>query len=205
MSDKRKWKYDADYISYVESGESAAVFIVRDIVNSIDTGGKWIDVVSIDTYPKARAKNRIAFNWMVVELFQRKIEPVYPEYSHDAERKYITWKTADEDISEQRKNGVRGPMYLVLCDLCNTGKVVYIPVVVHGVSSAFEYSEIKGFRESEWKYAIRAVKKVNQKQVDYIESHRNNIVKLILENKKPKLEFFGLEPDREKPSRKQNA
>lgn len=48
--EKQAWRYDSNYISYIESGESAAVFIVRDIVNSIDTNGKWIDVISLNTY-----------------------------------------------------------------------------------------------------------------------------------------------------------
>ncbi|MBD5522290.1 MAG: hypothetical protein HDR03_13890 [Lachnospiraceae bacterium] len=42
-----KIKYDADYISYVESGESAAVFVARDIVRSIDTSGMWIDILNL--------------------------------------------------------------------------------------------------------------------------------------------------------------
>ena len=45
FSERKDWQHDAEYISYIESGESAAVFIVRDIVNSIDTTGKWIDVI----------------------------------------------------------------------------------------------------------------------------------------------------------------
>ncbi|MBR0061509.1 MAG: hypothetical protein IJP68_08515, partial [Selenomonadaceae bacterium] len=48
MDTKEKIQYDAEYISYVEHGESAAVFITRDIVKSIKTKGKWIDVLSID-------------------------------------------------------------------------------------------------------------------------------------------------------------
>ena len=45
-----KKKYDAEYISYVESGESAAVFVVRDIVKTIDTTGKWIDILDLVGY-----------------------------------------------------------------------------------------------------------------------------------------------------------
>lgn len=40
MSKLKAWKYDDEYISYIASGESAAVFVVRDIVSSIDTKGK---------------------------------------------------------------------------------------------------------------------------------------------------------------------
>ena len=40
MPEMKDWKHDAEYISYIESGESAVVFIARDIVNSIDTKGE---------------------------------------------------------------------------------------------------------------------------------------------------------------------
>ena len=46
LSNQNKIKYDSAYISYVANGESAAVFIVRDVVRSIDTSGMWIDVIS---------------------------------------------------------------------------------------------------------------------------------------------------------------
>ena len=47
MSAIKDRKHDAEYISYVESGEAAAVFIVRDLVRSIETKDKWVDVISI--------------------------------------------------------------------------------------------------------------------------------------------------------------
>jgi len=43
-------KYDPEYISYVENGESAAVFITRNICNDIKTSGKWVDVTFLDGY-----------------------------------------------------------------------------------------------------------------------------------------------------------
>ena len=46
LSNQNKIKYDSAYISYVANGDSAAVFIARDIVRSIDTSGMWIDVIS---------------------------------------------------------------------------------------------------------------------------------------------------------------
>ena len=39
LSNQNKIKYDSAYISYVANGDSAAVFIVRDVVRSIDTSG----------------------------------------------------------------------------------------------------------------------------------------------------------------------
>ena len=50
MSNQNKIKYDSAYISYVANGDSAAVFIARDIVRSIDTSGMWIDVISTSGY-----------------------------------------------------------------------------------------------------------------------------------------------------------
>lgn len=184
MAEKKEWKYDSEYISYVESGESAAVFVVRDIVNAIETRGKWIDVVSLDTY--AGEWFGTAFNWIIVELFPRKTKPVYPKLASDEEKKYITWKTANEDITAQREKGVRGPMFLVLCDL----------------------KKIKGKNENEKSkliYMIRAVKGVTQDQVDFIEENRDSIILKIIKNKKPELIFFGLEPSRKKTEAKKTT
>ncbi len=35
-------KYDAEYISYIRNGNSAAVLITRDLVKNVNTIGKWI-------------------------------------------------------------------------------------------------------------------------------------------------------------------
>lgn len=45
MKNENKIKYDSEYISYVEHGDSAAVFIVRDLVKNIDTSKMWIDII----------------------------------------------------------------------------------------------------------------------------------------------------------------
>lgn len=52
MGSQNKIKHDSAYTSYVEHGDSAAVFIVRDVVRSIDTSGMWIDVISTSGYKK---------------------------------------------------------------------------------------------------------------------------------------------------------
>ena len=46
-SNNQKIKYSPEYISYLENGESAAVFITRDIVKLINTKDKWIDVIEL--------------------------------------------------------------------------------------------------------------------------------------------------------------
>ena len=112
----KRVKYDAEYISYLESGESAAVIITRDIVNSINTANKWIDVLELHTY---YTHGQRAFYYFIVEIFDRKIKPSYPKQANIEEKKYITWKTANQDIEEQRNKGVNGPKYLVLSHLIN--------------------------------------------------------------------------------------
>ena len=54
------WRQDKDYLDYIDSGESAAVYIVKNIVKSLDTKNMWVDVVSINTYYK-RGSGNIAF------------------------------------------------------------------------------------------------------------------------------------------------
>ena len=82
-----KIKYDAAYISYVESGESAAVFVARDIVWSIDTTGMWIDIIKLDGHKNN--SGRWDFKYFSFELFPRKKHPKYPTGISDEDKKYI--------------------------------------------------------------------------------------------------------------------
>ena len=106
-----KFTYDAEYISYVRNGDSAAVFITRDLVNKIDTSGKWIDVINSNI--RGRYDGRIDFNYFDIELFPRKTKPIYPQSASKDEIKYITWKTATNDIEKLRKNGYHGKKYRI--------------------------------------------------------------------------------------------
>ena len=115
-----KKKYDAEYISYVESGESAAVFVARDIVRAIDTTGKWIDVSDLDGYKNW--DDRWDFEHFTFELFPRKTQPKYPAGASEEDKKYITWKTAREDIARQRQQGYRGARYKICPKLVNRNK-----------------------------------------------------------------------------------
>lgn len=197
--------YDAEYISYVESGESAAVFITRDIADEINTQGKWIDVIDLSTYDK---HGRKAFNYFIVELFDRKIWPVYSKDSDDATKKYITWHTSHKDIAEQRSKGIRGSKYIVLCHLYNKNKGSYridkavwnktfgqwVPKKWY-IASSCEYRYKRVYvppKKDEWQYKVQAVQKVNDNQVQYIKQHKCEIVEMIIENKRPELRFFRL-------------
>lgn len=123
MDTDEKNKYDAEYISYIQHGESAAVFITRDIVKSIKTKGKWIDVLDVDG--QINDYGRWDFKSFSVELFPRKTQPVYPAYANDEEKKYITWQTANADIKNLREKGYKGVKFEIFPKLVNLNKGKY--------------------------------------------------------------------------------
>ena len=135
MDTKEKIKYDAEYISYVENGESAAVFITRDVVKSIKTKGKWVDVLTVDgekieaIFFDDKRQKRIDRRWdfksFSVELFPRKTQPVYPAYATDDEIKYITWQTAHADIRNLRQKGYKGVKFEIFPKLVNLNEGKY--------------------------------------------------------------------------------
>lgn len=140
-----KKKYDAEYISYVESGESAAVFVVRDIVRSIDTTGMWIDVLSLEG--DKNKDDRWDFKYIDVELFPRRLHPKYPAGAGEEDKKYITWKTANEDIAEQRSYGYNGSKFRVNPKLVDRNKGKY-------------RKEKKVSYQPKWDYDILAIKRL---------------------------------------------
>ena len=170
MNKINKRKYDADYIAYIESGESAAVFVARDIVGTIDTSGKWIDILKLEG-----SKNKYG-QWdlkhFTIELFPRKNFPHYPNNATIDEKKYITWKTAIEDISEQRSSGYVGIKYMIRSKLVNRNKGKYrevkaawnttyqrwVPNEWFGFSC--EWRTRKIYEDPEWDYEILDVKKL---------------------------------------------
>lgn len=197
MPEMKDWKHDSEYISYIESGESAAVFIVRDIVNSIDTKGKWVDVISFNTYYKRGAGDRMAFNWIIVELFPRKMQPKYDK-NDSAHNRYLTWVTAHEDIAKQRQAGFHGEKYLVLCNLYNKNKNKFTTHTIIARKywepmEAYRPMDVKDPVDPEWEYRIQAVKRVNAKQVSYIQNHEWKLEEKIRENGKPTLAILGLQ------------
>lgn len=117
MNNQNRVKYDAQYISYVENGDSAAVYIVRDIVETIDTTGKWIDVIK--TSGSKNKDNKWDFSSIMVELFPRITRPIYPKDASAEEKKYITWITASEDIRKHKSQGYKGEKFLIRLKLVN--------------------------------------------------------------------------------------
>ena len=165
-----KVAYSAEYISYVENGESAAVFITRDIAKEVPTNGMWVDVISADK--KGRKDGRWDFNSFTVELFPRKTKPVYPQGASEEEKKYITWQTAHQDIDVQRRTGYHGQKYKICPHLVNRNKDKYTTkraawnvtfgqwVPDEWFGSSCEWREKKIPVKAKWEYEISSVKKV---------------------------------------------
>ena len=170
MDNNKRIKYSAEYISYLNNGESAAVFIARDIAVNVPTAGKWIDVISDDT--KGRRDGRWDFNYIIVELFPRKTTPIYPEWASEEDRKYITWQTAHKDIDKLRSSGYHGPRYKIIPQLVDrnkgryyTSKAVWNKTFEQWVpndwfNSSCEWREKKLPVKPKWEYEIISVKKL---------------------------------------------
>lgn len=204
MGRKEEWKYDADYIRYVESGESAAVFVVRDVAGNVPTHGKWVDIVSMSAH--RQDEDGWAFNWIIAEIFTRKIQPVYSPNDTDKEKRYITWKTAHKDISQQRITGYSDPKYLVLCNLRdkNKGKIITLNLTAIIKRYTGPNGEIKDIKQEckesesikeklphDWEYKITFLKRLNDEQAKSIEARRAELESGIKKNGSPTPEIFG--------------
>lgn len=98
VENKNEWYSrfkDEDFEMYNKSGEATAVHIVRDIVRSINTREKWVDVVSMSEngYCFDDIRN---FDWLIVELFPRLTRPSY--------KKSIEILPTDDVLTVERKN-----------------------------------------------------------------------------------------------------
>ena len=131
-----------------------------------------------------------------MELFPRKIKPKYdtdPDYN-----RYLTWLTAHEDMEKQRDSGFHGEKFLVLCDLYDKNKNKFTTHTVIAKKywepmEAYRPMEIKNPVDPEWEYRIRAVKKVNAKQIRYIVGHDYELEEKIRKNGRPTLRIPGIE------------
>lgn len=149
-------------------------------------------MISFNTYHKRGAGDRMAFNWIIVELFPRKMQPKYDKNDSEHNR-YLTWVTAHEDIAKQRQAGFHGEKYLVLCNLYNKKTHTIIARKYWEPMEAYRPIKVKDTVNPEWEYRIQAVKKVNAKQVSYIENHEWELEEKIRENGKPTLAILGLQ------------
>lgn len=90
------------------------------------------------------------------------------------------------------RGGFDGEKYLVLCNLCNKNKNKFTTHTIFA-RKYWEPMEIKNPVNSDWEYRIQAVKKVNSKQINHIETHERELEDKIRANGKPTLEILGIQ------------
>lgn len=170
---EEKWYerfHDEAFTAYYEKGEATAVYIVRDLAVDVDTTGKWIDVVSANTFDDGCGK--IGFNWIIVELFPRITRP---DYGNDVnENRYLCWQAAHDDIAVHRSKNHQGEKFLVLCKLYLREKI------------------INGFGKESYDYMYLASHKIRQKKIQYIEQNAKEIILQINQNGEPTLSMFHI-------------
>lgn len=188
------------YFDYMKSEEATVVFIVKNLVADVDTKKKWIDVVNFDTY--GTRGDKIAFNFMVVELFDRKLFPKYPKDAGISLKKAITWKTAHDDIAMQHSKGVKGIKFLITCKLFdeNRGKKeTRLLPYWNEEYGGFDYTGrvktttiAKQFNlEPKWSYKITGVRKISDNQFKFMcKNYDSKIYPRILSEKYVKKDWF---------------
>lgn len=171
----KKWYerfHDDAFTLYNQTGEAAAVYIVRDLAADVNTTDKWIDVISMNTFDTYC--DRIGFNWIIVELFPR---ITHPDYTDDKDyNKYLCWHAAHEDIAIHRSKNHHGEKFLILCKLYLKEKKISkwgkeIPI---------------------YDYKILASHSIQQKKIRYIEQNAEGIVLQIKQKRKPTLSMFHI-------------
>lgn len=189
-----------EYFDYAKSEEATIVYITKNLVDSLNTKNKWIDVVSFDRYSSKGGK--FAFNYMIVELFERKIQPNYPKSASINIKKAITWRTAHDDILKQRSNGIRGTMYLITCKLINKNrgkKEIRLLPYWNEEYGGFDYTgrvptttiSREFDMEPAWHYIITGKQKINLQQFNTIQEHyTNKIYPRIINEKFAKIDWF---------------
>lgn len=171
----QSWRKNPEYLEYCTSGEATAVYIVRDLCKrQINTHHKWIDCIALDCWQDRN--DNWKFKFIVVELFPRINNP---EYTDDVDyNRYLTWKTAHEDIAQYRAAGTHGPLFRVRCWLIdkNAGKFTTEHVWYDLIDKCWicdgrlvhpENSEIRERHyplEPEWTYRIDEAIEITQKQ-----------------------------------------
>ena len=144
---------------------------MRDCAAAVNTTGKWIDVISVNTF-ETQFEGRIGFNWIIVELFSRIHQP---KYTDDREyNRYLTWHAAHYDIPQHRSKNHHGEKFIVICKLKKMKRTV------------------DGKQEEYIDYHVIDSCKVNQKQIRTVESTAVSIVSAIRAKRKPSLSLFPL-------------
>ncbi|MBQ3448250.1 MAG: hypothetical protein IJG37_11475, partial [Synergistaceae bacterium] len=146
----------------------------------------------------------------------RKIQPEYVEPETEDPKdvqeardhnRYLTWQTAQIDISQQRSKGYNGPKFLVLCKLINHNKDKFVKLTLTGSMKTYRDSDgaiwevleppeeretIKAPLAPDWEYRITFLKRLSDEQAEYIQSHEVQIRDNIELNGKVTPEIMGI-------------
>lgn len=118
----RIWESDAGYCKYVNAHHPEAIsFIKNEVEEFQDSRNIWIDIVDYSIYPhttpdgKWLPYTKTLFKKIIFDIFPRNIKV---QYGDDVDyNRYLTWRTAVEDISQQRSQGNKGERWIVECGL----------------------------------------------------------------------------------------
>ena len=172
------------YEDYLKSTEALAVYIIKAYVHQVDTRNKWIDIVNSSTWEHRSSKT--AFNYLIVEIFDRKKHPIYPkrtdqmdDYEYRQICKAITWEVSHDDIRDQRERGIRGQLFLTIVPIYNKNKgkkVVIEKPFWNEEYGGFDYTgkvptttkKIEKDMDPDWDYFVKACKQITEMDVDRI-------------------------------------
>jgi hypothetical protein len=197
------------YEDYLKSTEALAVYLVKAYVKQIDTRNKWVDIVSSNTYHKS---DKTAFNYLIVEIFDRKTHPVYPkkaegysEYGYRQICRAITWEVSHNDIWEQREKGIRGQLYFTIIPVFdkNRGKKLIIEKPFWNEEyGGFDYTgkvptstkKVEEDMKPEWDYFVKVCRKITDDDAVRIEKNFGlYIAPRIFEERKNLVEWYFVE------------
>ena len=114
---------DLGYRRYVHLHHPEAIqFIKLNAEDIKNKGNIWIDVQNVTEFSDKAPDgtnlpgvgNVILFKKIEFEIFPRKMKPKYSK-DDNFDNRYITWKTATEDIQRQRASGYEGEQWIVEC------------------------------------------------------------------------------------------
>jgi hypothetical protein len=128
-------------------------------------GKVWIRIIKAKA-PKGYDTQQLQFKKVVFELFPQTIKPMYPKKSQykDADLyndvcNAINWKTATEDIKQQRKNGIKGKQFIIEGEFVKKRSRKKISMFIESAPSEIKALEFNEKRMSSplWPKALRYI------------------------------------------------
>lgn len=129
--DDAPWRDNKDYHRYLKNHYPEAIeFVKTESKVFKKKRNVWLDIIHYDTFldiapdgSRLLNVNKILFKKIEFDVFPRKIQPKYIKKTKEDDRevddynRYITWKTATDDIENQRGKGYQGERWIVECRL----------------------------------------------------------------------------------------